>query len=144
MSVGGATRALVLFCNAVWNPALSWLKILLASPVSPLLWPPWLGGLPSAVIEKRHLESALAIKAPAIVHAWSATTKQTVWPFIHTATSRTLRNSSAIRLPRPRTSLSLSSPLYLAASAYNSSISIWAEFLFIFTPSFYITNLFWS
>ena len=50
---------------------------------------------------------------------------------------------SAIRLPRPRTSLFLSSPLYLAASAYNSSISIWAEFLFIFTPSFYITNLFW-
>ena len=28
--------------------------------------------------EKRHLESALAIKAPAIVHAWSATTKETV------------------------------------------------------------------
>ena len=51
---------------------------------------------------------------------------------------------SAIRLPRPRTSLFLSSPLYLAASDYNSSItSIWAEFLFIFTPSFYITNLFW-
>ena len=46
------------------------------------------------------------------------------WPFVHTATSRTLRNSSAIRLPRPRTSLFLSSPLYLAASAYNSSISI--------------------
>ena len=65
------------------------------------------------------------------------------WPFIHTATSRTLRNSSAIRLPRPRTSLFLSSPFYLAASAYNSSItSIWAEFLFILTPSFYITNLF--
>ena len=42
------------------------------------------------------------------------------WPFIPTATSRTLRNSSAIRLPRPRTSLFLSSPLYLAASAYNS------------------------
>ena len=31
------------------------------------------------------------------------------WPFIHTATSRTLRNSSAIRLPRPRTSLFRSS-----------------------------------
>ena len=46
------------------------------------------------------------------------------WPFVHTATSRTLRNSSAIRLPRPRTSLFLSSALYLAASAYNSSISI--------------------
>ena len=28
--------------------------------------------------EKRHFESALAFKAPAIVHAWSATTKQTV------------------------------------------------------------------
>ena len=65
------------------------------------------------------------------------------WPFVRTATSRTLRNSSAIRLPRPRTSMFLSSPLYLAASAYNYSISIWAEFLFIFTPSFYITNLFW-
>ena len=26
------------------------------------------------------------------------------WPFVHTATTRTLRNSSAIRLPRPRTS----------------------------------------
>ena len=45
------------------------------------------------------------------------------WPFVHTATSRTLRNPSAIRLPRPHTSLFLSSPLYLAASAYNSSIS---------------------
>ena len=45
---------------------------------------------------------------------------------------------------RPRTSLFLSSPLYLAASAYNSSMaSIWAEFLFILSPSFYITNLFW-
>ena len=65
------------------------------------------------------------------------------WPFVHTATSRTLRNSSAIRLPHPRTSF-LSSPLYLAASAYNYSItSIWAEFLFIFSPSFYITSLFW-
>ena len=42
-------------------------------------------------------------------------------PFVHTATTRTLRNSSAIRLPRPRTSLFLLSPLYLAASAYNSS-----------------------
>ena len=28
--------------------------------------------------QKRQLESALAIKAPAIVHAWSVTTKQTV------------------------------------------------------------------
>ena len=66
------------------------------------------------------------------------------WPFVHTATSRTLHNSSAIRLPSPRTSLFLYSPLHLAASAYNSSItSIWAELLFIFTPSFYITNLFW-
>ena len=45
------------------------------------------------------------------------------WPFVHTATSRTLRNSSAIRLPRPRTSLFLSSHLYLAASAYNSSVT---------------------
>ena len=45
------------------------------------------------------------------------------WPFVHTATSRTLRNSSAIRLPRPRNSLFLSSPLYLAASAINSSIT---------------------
>ena len=61
----------------------------------------------------------------------------------HTATTRTLRNSSAIRLPCPRTSLFLSSPLYLAASAYNSSCtSIWAELLIIFTPSFYNTNLF--
>ena len=33
---------------------------------------------------------------------------------VHTATSRTLRNSSAIRLLRPRTSLFLSSPLYLS------------------------------
>ena len=66
------------------------------------------------------------------------------WPFVHTATTRTLRNSSAIRLPRPRTSLFLSSPLYrYLASAYNSSVrSIWAEFLIIFTPSFYIPNLF--
>ena len=37
MSLSGATRALVLFCNAVGvNPALSWPKILLARPVSPL------------------------------------------------------------------------------------------------------------
>ena len=45
------------------------------------------------------------------------------WPFVHTVISRTPRNSSAIRLPRPRTSLFLSSPLYLAAFAYNSSIT---------------------
>ena len=45
--------------------------------------------------------------------------------------------------PTPRTSLFLASHLNLAASAYNSSVtSIWAEFLIIFPPSFYITNLF--
>ena len=61
MSIGGATtrRALVLFCNAVWNPALSWLKILLARPVSPLPWPPWLGDLPSAVTDQESVTSSL-------------------------------------------------------------------------------------
>ncbi len=44
------------------------------------------------------------------------------WPFVASATGRCLRNSSSIRLPRPQTSLLLSSPLYLAASAYNSSL----------------------
>ena len=71
------------FCSVtllVWNPALSWPKML-ARPVSPLPWPPWLGDLPSAVTDQktRHFESALAFKAPAMVHAWSVTTKQTVW-----------------------------------------------------------------
>ena len=78
MSVSGATE-LVLFCKLmllVWNPALSWPKILLPRPVSPLPWPPWLGDLPSAVTDQKshfslHLQGA-------IVHAGSATTKQTV------------------------------------------------------------------
>lgn len=42
------------------------------------------------------------------------------WPRV--ASSRPgLRNSSSVRLPRPRTNLLLSSPLYLAASAFNQS-----------------------
>ena len=43
------------FCSVmllVWNPALSWPKVLLARPVSPLPWPPWLGDLPSAVTDQ--------------------------------------------------------------------------------------------
>lgn len=46
------------------------------------------------------------------------------WPFVESISQRTstLRNSSAIRLPRPHTNLLLSSPLYRAASIYNSSL----------------------
>ena len=59
MSVGGAPRALVLFCNAVWNPALSWLKILVARSVLPLPSPPWLGDLPSAVTDQKSVTLSL-------------------------------------------------------------------------------------
>lgn len=47
------------------------------------------------------------------------------WPLVESISerSRSLRSSSSIRLPRARTSLLHSSPLYMAASAYNSSIS---------------------
>ena len=66
------------------------------------------------------------------------------WPFVHTATSRTLRNSSAIRLLRPRTSLlkrfcPLLSTSLLLPTTLLLEVS---ELNFLFTPSFDITNLF--
>lgn len=46
------------------------------------------------------------------------------WPLVDSISVRTasLRNSSAVRLPRPHTSFLSSSPLYKAASAYNASL----------------------
>lgn len=44
------------------------------------------------------------------------------WPSVADASGRSLRSSSSVRLPRPNTSLLLSSPLFLAASAYNASL----------------------
>ena len=43
------------------------------------------------------------------------------WPLVSCASGRNLRNSTSVRLPRPKTSLLPSSPLYLACSAYNTS-----------------------
>ena len=43
------------------------------------------------------------------------------WPSVSALSNRNLRNSAAVRLPRPKSSLLLSSPLYLAASAFNHS-----------------------
>ena len=65
----------------VWNLALNFVtvNILLARPVSPLNWPPWPGDLPSAVTDQESATSSLHLpqfKSPAIVQAWSATTKQ--------------------------------------------------------------------
>ena len=43
------------------------------------------------------------------------------WPSVSAFSNRNLRNSAAVRLPRPKSSLLLSSPLYLAGSAFNHS-----------------------
>ena len=79
MSVGGATRALVLFCNAV-KPSSFVTEDFVgkASVTTALTTVARRLTLCCDRSEKRHLESALAIKAPAIVRAWSATTKQAV------------------------------------------------------------------
>ena len=42
-------------------------------------------------------------------------------PSVSALSNRNLRNSAAVRLPRPKSSLLLSSPLYLAGSAFNHS-----------------------
>ena len=54
----------------------------LARPVSPLTWPPWLGGdIPLLwPIRKASLRVRTCLQGTGIcIHAWSATTKQTVW-----------------------------------------------------------------
>ena len=43
------------------------------------------------------------------------------WPSVPALSNRNLRNSAAVRLPRPKSSLLMSSPLYLAGSAFNHS-----------------------
>ena len=83
MSVNGATRALVLFCNAVGvkpSPFVTEGFVGKASVTTALTTVARRLTLCSdrSAAEKRHFESALAFKAPAIVHAWSAMTKQTV------------------------------------------------------------------
>ena len=45
------------------------------------------------------------------------------WPSVSSLSSRNLRNSASVRLPRPKSSLLLSSPLYLAGSAFNQLTS---------------------
>lgn len=45
------------------------------------------------------------------------------WPTVESASGRCLRNASTIRLPRPKSSVLKSSPLYVAMSAYNLSLS---------------------
>ena len=44
------------------------------------------------------------------------------WSSVGSVSSRSLRTSQCICLPRPRTQMLLCSPLYQAASAYNSSV----------------------
>ena len=44
------------------------------------------------------------------------------WSSVGSVSSRSLRTSQCIRLPRPRTQMPLCSPLYQVASAYNSSV----------------------
>lgn len=44
------------------------------------------------------------------------------WPSVSSICNKSLRSASSIRLPRPRTTLLLSSPLYVAASSYNDSL----------------------
>ena len=81
MSVSGATRALVLFCNAVGvkpSPFVTEDFVGKASVTTGLTTVARRLTLCCDRSEKRHFESALAFKASAIVHAWSATTKQTV------------------------------------------------------------------
>ena len=81
MSVSGATRVLVLFCNAVGvkpSPFVTEDFVGKASVTTALTTVAGRLTLCCDRSEKRHFESALAFKAPAIVHAWSATTKQTV------------------------------------------------------------------
>ncbi len=45
------------------------------------------------------------------------------WPSVASITNRCLRSSRAIRLPRHRTNLLQASPLFVAASAFNTSLS---------------------
>ena len=81
MSVSGATRALVLFCNTVGvkpSPFVTKDFVGKASVTTALTIMARRLTLCCDRSEKRHFESALAFKAPAIVHAWSATTEQTV------------------------------------------------------------------
>ena len=81
MSVSGATRAHLLFCNAVGmkpSPFVTEDFVGKASVITALTTVASRLTLCCDRSEKRHFESALAFKAPAIVHAWSATTKQTV------------------------------------------------------------------
>ena len=81
MSVSGAMRALVLFCNAVGvkpSPFVTGHFVGMASVTTTLTTVARRLTLCCDRSEKRHFESALAFKAPAFVHAWSATTKQTV------------------------------------------------------------------
>ena len=82
MSVSGAKRALAsLFCNAVGVKPSPFVTENFVGKVSVTTALTTVAGrliLCCDRSEKRHFESALAFKAPAIVHAWSATTKQTV------------------------------------------------------------------
>ena len=81
MSVSGATRALVLFCNAVGvkpSPFVTEDFVGKASVTTALTTVARRLTLCCHRSKKRHFEFALAFKAPAIVHTWSATTKQTV------------------------------------------------------------------
>ena len=64
MSVSGAMRALVLFCNAVGvkpSPfvAEDFAKLARRRPASPPPWPPWLGDLPPAVTDQKSVTSCL-------------------------------------------------------------------------------------
>ena len=81
MSVSGAMRALVLFCNAVGvkpSPFVTEDFVGKASVTTTLTTVARRLTLCCDRSKKRHFESALAFKAPAFVHTWSATTKQTV------------------------------------------------------------------
>ena len=81
MSVSGATRALVLFCNAVGVKPSPFVTEDLVGKASVTTALTTVAGRLTLCCDrsaKHHFESALAFKAPAIVHAWSATTKQTV------------------------------------------------------------------
>ena len=81
MSLSGATTALLLFCNAVGvkpSPFVTEDFVGKASVTTALTTVARRLTLCCDRSEMRHFESALAFKAPAIVHAWSATTKRSV------------------------------------------------------------------
>ena len=81
MSVSGATKALMLLIGVKPSPFVTEDFVRKASVTTALTTVAKLKRLTLCCVrsEKRHFESALAFRAPAIVHAWSATTKQTVW-----------------------------------------------------------------